>query len=239
MKPRRHILFIAALLSAPSLHAAVILSDMGATAPTAYDTGYLGTLNDRLSFDTGDSYGQSFTVASSGTMKYLYVAYNAGGGGSFKVSIDTNYSNGGASEITTDAAASSRQYTINIADFITDLNGLSGSSTDTNSGPGYWFRLDFSSENIPLTANQKAAFFFQGLSETTTDDSNFIFAPRWFSTLTSDQYAGGTIVAGTNFNPTGSGQVANSDFGFAVIPEPSSALLGGLGMMILLRRRRA
>lgn len=249
MKPRLRILFIAALLSAPSLHAAVILSDMGATVPTAYDTGYTGTTNQRISLDGpelpttpayADSYGQSFTVASSGTLQYLYLAYNAGGLGSFRISIDTNFIGNQASsaEILTDAASSSRQYTINIADTLP--GGLSGKTTtpaDGNAGPFYWFRLDFTGENISLTANQAAAFFIQGYSESTGDDSTFIYAPRYSDTQV---YAGGVAVAGSTFNSP-SILAGTSDLGFAVtvVPEPSSALLGGLGMMILLRRRRA
>lgn len=249
MKPRCLTFFIAVLLSAPSLHAAVILSDMGVTVPTVYDTGYTGITNQRISLDAPelpttpaytDSYGQSFTVASSGTMQYLYLAYNAGGLGSFRISIDTNFSGNQASsaEIITDAASSGTQYTINIADAL--AGGLSGKTTapaDSNTAPFYWFRLDFTGENILLTANQAAAFFIQGYSESTGDDSTYIYAPRYSDTQV---YAGGVAVAGNTFNSP-SITAGTSDVGFAVtvVPEPSAALLGGLGMMILLRRRRA
>jgi hypothetical protein len=243
-------IYLAALsaLSLGSARAAVVLADMGLTTPTGHNTGYTGTTDQRFSLDgpelpatpaVTDSYGQSFTVGSSGTLQYLYLAYNAGGLGSFKISIDANFTGNQSSsaEILTDAASAGTQYTINIADTLP--GGLSGQTTapaDGNAGPFYWFRLDFTGENISLTANQTAAFFIQGFSETTGDDSTFIYAPRY---STTQVYSGGVAVAGTTFSPLPvTSGTADMGFAVTVVPEPSSALLGGLAMLRLLRRRR-
>lgn len=227
------------LLASGSASAAVTLADMGTTVPTVYDTGHLGTLDSRSSFDgPSDSHGQSFTAATTGTLEYLHIAYNAGGMGSFQVFIDADYDGGGSTEIVNNATAATTFFTINLADFVPSPNGLSGVSADTNSGPAYWFRLDFTNESIALTAGQQAAFFFRAVSETASD-SNFIFAPRYHlndQVGETDEYLGGSTVNGSGFAPAGSGH----DFGFAVtvIPEPSSAFLGALAPLALLRRRR-
>ncbi len=238
--------FATLLIASGSASAAVTLTDMVTTAPTIYDTGHLGTLDNRTSFDGPispavtpvDSHGQSFTTATTGTLQYLYIAYNAGGMGSFQVFIDATYAGGGSTEIISDATTAASFFTINLADFVPSPNGLSGVSADTNSGPGYWFRLDFSNESIALTANQQAAFFFRAVSETASD-SNFIFAPRYHlndQVGETDEYLGGSTIAGSGFAPAGSGH----DFGFAVtvIPEPSTAFLGALAPLALLKRRR-
>jgi hypothetical protein len=214
-----HILASGLLLALP-LSAQVTLTDLGATGPSSYDTGHLGPLDNRYSFDAGDSHGQSFTPVNSGKLTHLDIAYNAGGKGSFKVLVDTQYSGGGATEILADATA----FTINIADFITDPNGLSGSSADGTTSPTYWLRLDFSNENLQLVAGQQAAFLFEGVSET-AGDSSFIFAPRYHlkDGAETDQYVGGATINGTNFTLTASGH----DFGFAIslaTPPPTAVI---------------
>jgi hypothetical protein len=234
------------LIASGSASAAVTLADMGTTVPTVYDTGHLGTLDSRSSFDGPispavtpvDSHGQSFTTATTGTLEYLHIAYNAGGMGSFQVFIDTAYAGGGSTEIISDATTAATFVTINLADFVPSPNGLSGVSADTNSGPSYWFRLDFTNESIALTASQQAAFLFRAVSETASD-SGFIFAPRYHLNDVvgeTDEYLGGSTINGSGFAPAGSGH----DFGFAVtvVPEPSTALLGALAPLALLRRRR-
>ena len=203
-------------------HAQVALSDMGTTVPAGFDTGHLGTLDNRYSFDGPmspaatpvDSHGQSFTPTVSGTLEFLHLAYNAGGAGSFQVLVDTSYAGGGSAEIINDATTAGTLYTISIADFIADPNGLSGLATDTNSGPDYWMRLDFSAVSVMLTGGQQAAFLIRAVSEVASD-SSFIFAPRYHLNDVSgetDEYAGGSVINGSGFAPAGSGH----DFGFAV-----------------------
>lgn len=235
MKPAP--LILASVLAAGPAAAAVTLANLGTTAPTGSDTGNLGPFLQRYSFDgpvspatsPTDSHGQSFTTATSGSLQYLDIAYNAGGLGSFTVFIDNNYTGGGQAEAT---GAGVPSFTINIADFVPA--GLSGTSADTNASPVYWFRLDLSSEMIALTSGQQAAFFLRAVSEVASD-SGFVFAPHY---STTNLYAGGAALAGTNFGAPVGG--ANADFGFAVsvIPEPSGALLASIAPLLLLKRGR-
>ena len=165
-------------------HAQVTLSDLGATAPTVFDTGYTGPFDNRYSFDgpispattPTDSHGQSFTPLSSGAMELLYLAYNAGGMGSFRLYVDTAYAGGGNAEVVNDATAAGKLFTINLADFVAAPNGLTGTSADVNGSPVHWVQLDLSNEGILLTSGQQAAFVLAAVSEVASD-SNFIFAP--------------------------------------------------------------
>jgi hypothetical protein len=214
---------LAPILSGCPLSAQVTLTDLGTTAPAVFDTGYTGATNDRFSLDTNDSCGQSFTPATTGDLEFLYLAYNAGGAGSFTIYVDPNYTGGGQAEILADGTS----HVINIADFISDPNGLSGAqATDNNNSPLHWMRLDFSNENIQLAAGQQAAYFIVGGTESTTDDSGWLFAPRWNNSTTNNAYSGGGTIAGANFSGN-----ATSDFGFAVSitggeppPPPPSAI---------------
>ena len=211
---------LASTLLGNSLPAQVALTDLGTSAPTVFDTGHTGPFDQRYSFDgPSDSHGQSFLPASTGDLEYLYMAYNAGGLGTFKVYVDTDYADGGSTEITNDATAAGKVFTINLADFAPPSTGLSGSSSDTNGGTVYWMRIDLSNEGIALTAGQTAAFHIAAVNEVTSD-SGFIFAPHYKQT--SDPYTGGSVIPGSGFAtpPTG------SDFGFAVSisgngPQPS------------------
>jgi hypothetical protein len=212
---------LAPFLSGGGLSAQVTLSDLGTSAPAAFDTGFTGSTNDRFSLDANDSFGQSFTPVTSGTLDSLYLAYNAGGAGTFTVYIDPNYAGGGQAEILADGTS----HVINIADFISDPNGLSGAqASDNNNGAFYWMRLDFSSANIQLTSGQQAAYFIVGGAESATDDSGYLFAPRWNNSATNNVYGGGGVIAGANFAGN-----ATSDWGFAVSitevePPPANAI---------------
>ena len=233
-------IILASLLAAlGTAEAAVTLADMGTTAPTVYTTGHLGTLDNRYSFDgPSDSHGQSLTTGTTGTLEYLHMAYNAGGMGTFQVLIDNAYSGGGSTEIIADATSAGAAFTINLADFTPSPNGLSGLSTDTNAGPVYWMRLDFTAESVALTGGQQAAFFIRAVSEVASD-SNFIFAPFYHlndQVGETDEYLGGSVINGSGFAPAGSGH----DYGFAVtvVPEPSAALLAAIAPLLLLLKRR-
>ena len=208
------------LLAMPA-YAQAILSDLGTTAPTTFDTGYTGSFDNRYSFDGPispattpvDSHGQSFLPATTGNLEYLYMAYNAGGLGSFKVHVDTNYAGGGGTEILADSATAGTVFTINIASFIS--GGLSGSSANGNGSPVYWMKIDLSNQGVALTAGQTAAFFIVAVSESASD-SSFIFAPHYKGT--SNPYAGGAVIPGSGFATPPAG----SDFGFAVSVRSAS-----------------
>jgi hypothetical protein len=208
---------LAGLAAFTVAQAQVTLTDLGTTAPTTFDTGYTGPFDQRYSFDgPSDSHGQSFLPATTGFIQYLYMAYNAGGLGTFKVHVDTNYAGGGSAEIISNSNTAGTVFTINIADFIVSpATSLSGTSADVNGSPVYWMRIDLSSANIALVSGQTAGFVIAAVSEDASD-SNFIFGPHYKAG--GNPYVGGTTLSGTNFG----GGVAGSDFGFAVSINPDT-----------------
>ena len=198
---------IAALLGllAVPVFAQVTLTDLGTAAPATFDTGYTGPFDNRYSFDgPSDSHGQSFLPATTGNLEYLYMAYNAGGLGTFKVHVDTSYAGGGSAEILADSATAGTVFEINIGSFV--AGGLSGTSADGNGGPYYWMKIDLSNQGISLTAGQTAAFLIAAVSEGVSD-SSFIFAPNYKAT--SNPYADGTVIAGT-ISPTRQPEVTSA-----------------------------
>lgn len=106
------------------------------------------------------------------------------------------------------------------------------------------------------TALSDLVFAFAGESLSTSTQYFAVFSTNGLTDATGTDLVGGRVAAanfGTGFNSTYSGGVgfssANPPAGttldarfavsFDVVPEPSVALLGGLGMLALLRRRRA
>ena len=174
-----------------------------------FSTGTLGTDNELWSI-TVNTVGD---VSVSTVTAYLYAATTGDSSG--------NYLAVGASPVATS--------TIN-------LSAVTGPTTVT---------FDFSSANLTLSNNTTYAFY---LSSAT---SSFAWAGS-----STDSYAGGEA-AGAFMSNLGAGQpgfwLGNGDtagdparnvagdrvFSVTAVPEPSATLLGGLGMLALLRRRRA
>jgi hypothetical protein len=175
----------------------------------SFSTGTLGT--DNLLSEI--SLGTVGDVSASTVTAYLYAATTGDSSG--------NYLAVGASPVAT--------ATIN-------LSAVTGPTTVT---------FDFSSANLTLSDNTTYAFYL----------SSAISSFAWAGNSTSS-YAGGEA-AGVFMSNLGAGQpgfwLGNGDtagdstrnvagdrvFSVTAIPEPSAALLGGLGMLALLRRRRA
>ena len=188
-------------------------------------SGDYGALYLAQSFSTGTlgadkilssiSVGTVGNVTASTLNAYLY-ATNTGS------SPNANYWNVGASPVAT--------ATVN-------LSALTGPTTVT---------FDFSSANLTLSDNTTYAFYLN-------PDSGSSFV--WAGTNSSSAYTGGeamTVFAanlgGAQGFWTGDGSQAGNPsldiagdrvFSVTAIPEPSTALLGGLGLLALLRRRRA
>lgn len=91
-----------------------------------------------------------------------------------------------------------------------------------NGGPFHFMQFDVSSDSIALAAGVHS-FSVEGVVD--NGEGAFLFAP----TFGGDDYAGGQLLSN-----------ATRDLQFAVtaIPEPSAAILGSLGLLALLRRRR-
>ena len=208
------------IIGTTSANAAVTVTDNGLTVPTigADDTGYTGTTNQRFGWDTGEGFTQSFTVPTAGTIGSIYLGYNAFDNGD-TITLDLSVNGSFVQTVVLDGD---------------NFSGIaSGPGADGNGGENYWMEFDLSGENVAVVTGA-AANSFTLLATANTGDS-WAFAPRL--NQNGNPYSGGGLSqpTGSTYNPP-----TNSDMAFVVtvVPEPSTALLGGLGFLVLLRRRR-
>jgi hypothetical protein len=120
--------------------------------------------------------------------------------------------------------------------------GNAGPSTITISGLGAGVTIDlYLYAGAGHTSGEGATFNFGSVKSATDPNvaegayaagSNYVL----FSGLVAD---GSGTISGTWSRNSGSDYSAFDGMQIAVVPEPSVALLGGLGMLALLRRRRA
>jgi len=201
---------LAAVLTVGAAHAVVTVTDNGLTAPTL-------TANDTgFTGTTNQRFGwdiemptQSFTVASNATINSIFLGYNAFENGD---TLTLNlYVNGNLVE----------------GGIVLDGNNFSGTTADNNAGPFYWMEFDLSTLSVPVTAGVNDFT----MEPTANTGNSWALAPRYNSN--SSSYPGGEMT----------GLATTGDLAFAVtttpVPEPSVALLGGLGILGLLRRRRS
>ena len=199
-------------LAALGAQAAVTVTDEGLTAPTlgANDTGYTAGSNNRFGWDNGESVGQTFTVATAGTIDAIYLGYNGFDDG------DT---------LTVDLSVNGTTVATGI---LLDGNNFSGNSgSDGNTGPFYWMKFDLSAENVPVNAGSNDF----SMVATAQSGSSWALAPRYD--------LGGTPYDGGQATGTPGGANNDMAFAVTVVPEPSALLLLGLSGLGLLRRRRA
>ena len=206
-----HTLLITAL-AVGGAQAVVTVTDMGLTAPTigAADTGYTGATNQRFGWDI-EVLAHTFAVSGAGTIDAIYFGYNA-------------FENGDT--ITLNLSVNGLSVTTGIL-----LNGdnFSGVGGDNNNGPLYWMKFDLSSENVSVNAGANSFT----MTPTANTGNSWALAPR---------YSSENPLADAQLSLDGSPPFSgNSDMAFAVtvVPEPTVALLGGFGLLGLLRRRRS
>jgi hypothetical protein len=208
MNKAYHLILTACLVGAAG--AAVTVTDNGLTAPTlgANDTGYTGATTDRFGWDT-ETFGQTFSVASPGTIDSIYLGYNAfDDGDTITITLSVN-----GSEV--------------VSGLLLDGNNFSGdSSSDSNASPYYWMRFDLSSEAVPVTAGSNSFT----LAATANTGNSWALAPRWVRNPAP--YAGGAA------SGLATSSDADMAFVVTVVPEPGSLWLCGLGALGFLRRRR-
>jgi hypothetical protein len=216
-----------------SAHAAITVSStdlvitdhvQGATITTFYDsltnvaTGNtpIQTGSNRISLDANDVSGQSFTLASAITLDSIYVGYNdQQSTGSFDLRIDAG--NDGTFDHT---------YTVTLGT-TSDLQ-----TGGNNNGPFHFIQFDLSAANIALGAGTHSYSLF---GVTDNGEGSFLIA----TTHANNNYAAGDLISGsTGSNSGAASAITDQFFAITAVPEPSTALLGGLGLLTLLRRRR-
>ena len=128
----------------------------------------------------------------------------------------------------------------NLLESWTASSGLAGGNASSN---GEWIVFNLSASNRTLADNKIYAFTFSGAG-TGSDNSKIFF--EWNGTSTNPYSGGQAMSQDVADQPSGSlwfgsGAATTGDRVFQVttVPEPSAAVLVGLGVLALLRRRRA
>lgn len=232
--------------------AAVTMSNSGASAPSAGDSGISqtnisGTPNGGLDYsDNGGALGQSFTLGT-GTFNLNSISLNANadfGTSAYTVgttwniqvsSYDNDASGPFAGRTDTPLVGLSTQYTSNTFNKQT-YTGIA--AIGTNPSGGDWITFSFTAGDV-LTLDGEHTYAFQVTS------SSIVQQWAGFNIADSDVYAGGErfqAYGNTSFNDNWVNGQNATDRAFVVnlsaVPEPSVALLGGLGALCFLRRRR-
>jgi hypothetical protein len=233
--------------------AAITMINSGATAPSAGDSGISqtntgGTPSGGLDYsDNGGALGQSFTLGA-GTFNLNSIslnanadfgasAYTAGTTWNVQISRYDNDASGPFAERTDGALVPfDSQFTSNT--FMKQAY-LGIAAIGTNPVGGDWVTFNFTGGDV-LTLDGGHTYAFQ---VTTSPGSN-----QWagFNAASSDVYAGGErfqAYGDSSFNDNWVNGQNSSDRAFVVnlsaVPEPSVVLLGGLGVLGMLGRRRA
>lgn len=192
-------------------HAAVTFTAAGLTAPTlgGSDTGNTALGASEYGWTT-QTLAQSFTVGSGLKLDSIYIAARDFGNGD---SLTLTLTVGSGSTLGSNSLFSQTGFVI---------TGTAATATITQ-----WYKFDFSNENISLATGVNYFSFAETAFTDGVDAGSFVMAPRY----SGNTYAGGTALGSL---------ASTNDYTFAVttVPEPTSALLGGIGLLGLLRRRR-
>lgn len=167
--------------------------------------------------DPTEELTQSFTLVEGFALHSIFISYNdSRAGGVIRVSLD--YGDDGSVDFTQDVT------------LVAMTAGAAG-GTAGRTDPQNWLELDFSAEGLTLPAGINS-YSIGGVSEE-AGSSSFMFAPQYHGSPSG--YADGEM--SLNF----ASATGDAAFGISgtVVPEPSIALLGGLGLFGLLRRRRS
>lgn len=203
---------------------------------------YYDDFNDQQNVNTGGPYTQTLaTTAPStrngtlgGSASATWLAGVETGGWGQRDYGDNNVATPTSSNFLTFSPVSSQTYTVQMTVDTTPLGG-----TDPG-GTGSWITVGFTSSQHN----------WSGADGATIDTAHLV---RWYSnqvtTITYTVSGADLVAAGVQYvgwitdragtiNLNGSSEVRIDDFSLTAVPEPGAAVLGGIGMLALLRRRR-
>lgn len=203
---------------------------------------YFDDFNDQQNVFTGGPYTQTLATTTpttrSGTLggsaSATWLAGVEAGGWGQRDYGDNNVATPTSSNFLAFTPVSGYDYTVQMTIDTTPLGG------GDPGGSASWFTVGF-------TGSQHN---WNGADVATIDVGHLV---RWYSnavtTITYTVSGADLLAAGVQYvgwitdragtvNLNGSAQVKIDNFSLSAVPEPGSALLGGLGMLALLRRRR-
>jgi hypothetical protein len=221
------------ILRIPAVLAAMTLA---ANATTVL---YFDNFNDQQNIEKGGPYTQSLAGSApttrSGTLggsaSATWLAGVETGGWGQRDYGDSNEATPTSSNFLTFTPVSGYDYTIQMTVDTTALAGEGGSS---------WFTVGFTSSQHN----------WNGADSGTIDTANLVrFNSNTIATITYTRSGADLIAAGIQYvgwitdaagamNLNSVNQVSIDNFSLTAVPEPGAALLGGLGLLALLRRRR-
>ena len=200
---------------------------------------YYDDFNDQQNFNAGGPYTQTLANTTpttrigtlGGSASATWLAGVETGGWGQRDYGDSNVATPTSSNFLTFTPVSGYDYTVQMTVDTTALGGGGGAS---------WFTVGFTSSQHN----------WNGADGGTIDTTDLVrFNTNTTATITYTRSGADLIAAGINYvgwitdaagvmNLSGAQQVKIDNFSLTAVPEPDAALLGGLGMLALLRRRR-
>jgi hypothetical protein len=225
----------------PFLHVSAAMAAM-TLAANASTVIYFDDFNDQQNVNQGGSYTQSLystapTTRSGllgGSASATWLAGVETGGWGQRDIADSNVATPTSSNFLTFTPVSGYDYTVQMTVDTTALGGADPGGTNS------WFTVGFTSSQHN----------WNGADAGTIDTPHLVrYNSNTVVTITYTRSGDDLIAAGINYvgwitdnpgapNLNGSQQVKIDNFSLTAVPEPGAALLGGLGMLALLRRRR-
>lgn len=121
----------------------------------------------------------------------------------------------------------------------TSLTGGVEGDGITGGGVGGIYDINVNLANGVTTGDAFYVVWFDGLRGGTLGDATFTIPSDTFAVNYGEPFVGVDPVRSAGLGYTGTSPTANPAGGIAFVPEPSAALLGAIGAIGLLRRRRA
>ena len=164
----------------------VVVTDLGATAPTGYETGHLVANTNAFGFRLANTHGQTFQVATQITLGKIYIGYQGGLTGAAtatEVTLTVDAGNdGGAADLT--------------ESFILGTGGTA--ITQGGAAVVHWLELDVSSSSLLLAAGTTHSFLLTADSVTGAANTWYLAPSYTFSNDYTDGEVLGKLTEGPN-----------------------------------------